>query len=213
MKRIALSFVILTISLSIFGRKTHTLWVNSIKTTNENGIPCYQIQENDTIDYAAWENLCDTITEFDYQPGHIYKIKVKDMTDDHSTFKLKRVKSKEVDPILRLYDMWAVINIGGTEITPQENSRKNANMEINLSEKRIYGSDGCNRYNADITYVDTENISFGRLLSTRMMCVAVNTPDLFQEAITKVEKYRIADLKLYLLDKEGNTLMSLKKID
>ena len=92
-----------------------TLLINSYKVdcSGVSDQTCLQVAtESDSL---VWENFYSAIEGFDYQPGYIYKLEVDvetipvtEVPADASTLKYKLIKvlSKEIDPILRINDIW-----------------------------------------------------------------------------------------------------------
>ena len=78
---------------------------------------------------------------------------------------LSKKTSYEVNQ--RLHDIWIAKRINGNSITE---SNYRPTLEINLTEGKIYGSDGCNNYQGNITNTTESTITFGSLASTRKMC-------------------------------------------
>lgn len=196
-----------------------TLWVNSLKTDCDAvGLTeCLMIQDGEKIDPQAWENFYSPIEGFEYQSGYLYQIQVKkedveNVAADASSFKFTLVKvlNKEIDPKLRLNDIWVCTSIFGEEVGSRE---KAITIEFHLQDKRILGSDGCNNFNGGISVVGQDILKLGPIAGTRMMCQDMDMSDKFNKALNKIERYEINDMTLYLYCEEGNELMTLKKVD
>lgn len=107
---------------------------------------------------------------------------------------------------------WDVIEINGSSLKHAE-GQDAPFIGFNSSEKRVYGSAGCNRltggFNAD---AKTGKIDLGGMGSTRMMCPDMTTEDAMLEAIGKVASYKIkADGTMTFDNTSGKTLIVLKK--
>lgn len=114
-------------------------------------------------------------------------------------------------PDPRLHDIWAIKEVNGTKIIPEEFKREHPRLEINITEGKVFGQDGCNSFRGGIE-VQNEAIIFGNLASTMMAC-----PDM--EINTKITKalsgskltYKLEDnLVFYNKDKK---VMVLKHVD
>ena len=86
-------------------------------------------------------------------------------------------------------------------------------IEINVGEMRYMGNDGCNNFNGGIIELDESIIRFGISAATRMMCMDMEIPDLFNTSLPEVLNWEIKENKLYLRDADGKEVMLLKKID
>lgn len=226
LKKMLITIATLSFAACTDDANVSTFWVNSIKRecAGVGKMQCLMVQKGDKIDPLAWENFHAPIEGFEYRPGNLYKIKVEeeqldiqDVPADASSIKytLIKVLEEKADPKLRLNDIWVLKSLSGENVASAKEGerRKDASMEINLSQMRVMGNDGCNSYNGAIELVGQEALKFGVLAGTRMMCVDMALPDAFNKALSKVEKYEIKDLSLFLYDKDEKELMVLKKVD
>jgi heat shock protein HslJ len=226
---ISLAFAVLFMSFTF--QKTGTVkpqiyWVNSIKVTCTGVAPmkCLQVQKSKTIKKGKWQNFYSVIEGFNFETGYIYKISVKEekidtakLPADGSTNKytLVEILEKKPDPKFRIHDIWALEAISGLNIEkPNENDlMHNPSIEINLTEMRIMGTDGCNNFRGSIKAIEDDELKFGPVAATMKMCPDMEISDKFNTAINKVGKYRIENLKLYLYDEKGTELLRFKKVD
>ncbi|CAH8295670.1 heat shock protein HslJ [Mariniflexile fucanivorans] len=111
---------------------------------------------------------------------------------------------------MELHDIWAVTHINEEAIIPSENV---PNLEINITEMKVFGSDGCNNYTGEIKNITSENITFGALASTRKMCFDMAIPDKYNNALNNTVTYKRDKLNLYFYDDNGNKILSFKKVD
>lgn len=110
----------------------------------------------------------------------------------------------------RLHDIWMVATIDGNPINRMVTVPR---LEINLTEHKIFGNDGCNEYNGTIDQVSPTTIKFGKIASTRMMCENMDITNKFNAALGKVSSYKLDGLKLKLMDANGKEVLSLIKTD
>ncbi len=143
--------------------------------------------------------------KFDYQVNIDYK---KSNEKDYRTFK----GCGNYIPDYRLHDIWAIIEVDGIKINSDNFKKKIPMLEINLSENRVSGTDGCNNFTGKVT-LEKGKILFGPLASTMMACLDNN------EISSKIGK-TLSDAELdYTFDnnlvffKNGNRVMVLKHID
>lgn len=222
---IALIFMSFTLQRPVT-EKPQIYWVNSLKVSCTGVAPmkCLQVQKSKTIKKGKWQNFYSVIEGFNFETGYIYKLSIKEekidpvkVPADGSTIKytLVEVLEKNPDPKFRIHDIWALEAIGGENIEkPNENDlMHNPSIEINLTEMRIMGTDGCNNFQGSIKTIEDEELKFGHIAATMKMCPDMEISGKFNTAINKVGKYRIEILKLYLYDEKGTELLRFKKVD
>lgn len=206
--------------------KIYTIKVNSTKGACEGAVPmqCLQIQSGDLDQTGAWENLYNPIEGFDYQAGYFYLLRVKVETldakylpVDASTKKytLLEVLEKKADPAMRLHDIWALKEINGKALTPEqlEGRNKRPMLEIFIAEKRFGGNDGCNNLFGTIINVDESIIRFGMMGGTKMACPDMNLSSEYTQALQATTAYSIKNLELIFYDAQRNELLRFQKVD
>lgn len=199
------------------------LWINSAKLpcSGVGPMSCLQIQEGYEIQEGKWQNFYSNIEGFDYQPGSIYQIKVSifklpdPIPADASSlgYKLVEIISQEPDRTLRLTDIWKVIEMG--EIKNPMAREKALTMEINVSERRVFGFSGCNTFRGGIAKVTEKELIFGNLASTMMACGEQENKleRLMSDQLSATRNYTIENRNLFLRDEDGKLLMILLKVD
>ncbi|WP_176829910.1 DUF4377 domain-containing protein [Tenacibaculum sp. MAR_2009_124] len=219
--------ILLLISVSCAVNKTNShqvIWVNSSKVPCTGVAPmhCMQIQTGNVLNQDNWTLFYDSIEGFDYIPGNIYKLKVSVISldpdlvpADASTkkYKLIEVISKTPDVKLNLNDIWVFTHLNGTEITVNsENERPQ--MEVNLSENRVFGKGACNRFNGSIKKLSGNTLKFDeRMMSTKMMCQNMKLEDAFFKILAQTNSYQIKNNHLYLFDSGKKEIARFKKTD
>ena len=202
----------------------HTYWVNSTKVSCVGLTPmkCLQIQKSETLDPSIWESFHGSIQGFEYQAGYIYKIIVKESQLDSSDlpadassieYTLVEILEKRQDLKLRINDIWIAIEINGETLLSEGDSLPLPQLEINVGEMRYMGSDACNNFNGGIIELDDSTIRFGIAAGTRMMCMDMEIPDLFNATLPEVLSWKINENMLKFHDAEGKEVMLLNKID
>jgi len=202
----------------------HVYWVNSTKVSCVGLAPskCLQVQKTDTLDPSAWETFYASIKGFEHAPGYIYKIVVKenhldpaDLPADASSieYTLVEILEKRQDMKYRINDIWVAIEINGETLQADADGISLPQLEINVGEMHYMGSDGCNNFNGGIIELDDHTIRFGVSAATRMMCMDMKIPDLFNTSLPEVISWEIEENKLLLFNADGKELMLLKKID
>jgi len=199
------------------------LWINSAKLpcSGVGPMSCLQIQEGDEIQEGKWKNFYSNIEGFDYQPGNIYQIKVSmvklpdPIPADASSlgYKLVEIISQEPDRTLRLTDIWKVIELG--EIKNPLAREKSLTMEINVSERGVFGFSGCNTFRGGIAKITEREIVFGNLASTMMSCGEQENKleRLMSALLSETRFYKFENRNLFLLNQEEKVLLVLLKVD
>lgn len=115
---------------------------------------------------------------------------------------------EEVD--IRLHDIWALESIGGEKIISGDTLKNFPILEIYVAEKRVRGNTGCNTLNGSVN-IDGDNIAFEKIITTEIACPG-NLEQKFLAALSKVNKYKIEKMRLYLY-KDEKELLVFRKID
>ncbi len=206
--------------------KTAIYYVNSYKVDCVGVGPqkCLLTQKNPMIIDTAWQTFYAPIEGFDYEPGFLYKISVREEKLDSASlpsdassirYSLVKILEKKPDAKLLINDIWVLTSLNGEVVSPvqQGERQKNIQIEFHLSQRKVMGTDGCNRFTVAIESIGENNLQLSNLASTRMMCPDMSLAKSFNQAIKKVQSYSIANLQLVLYSKDGTELMTFKKID
>ncbi|HSO88069.1 MAG TPA: DUF4377 domain-containing protein [Draconibacterium sp.] len=230
MKYILILATIIVLSCCATQKQTTTnpqiYWVNSLKVSCTGVAPmqCLQVQKNESIEKGKWQNFYSTIEGFKFEAGYVYKLSLTEekinplqVPVDGLSIKytLVEVLEKKPDPKFRIHDIWALEAIDSQIAErPDENDRmQTPSIEVNLTEMRIMGTDGCNNFFGPIKNIEDNELNLGPLGATMKMCFNMDIPNKFNTAINKVSKYKIENLKLYFFDNEGTELLRFKKVD
>ncbi|WP_418637352.1 DUF4377 domain-containing protein [Winogradskyella sp.] len=220
-----MSVVILTVMLSSCSttkKTTATYWVNSAKVDCDAGAgktTCLQISKADNYENAEWSNFYATINGFNFEPGYLQKIEVaetqldsKSVPADASSiqYDLIKVLEKKQDPKLAIHDIWAATHINGEAI---ESTSNVPTLELNTTEMRASGTNGCNNYTGQIKNITSDTIEFGAIASTRKMCMDMAIPDSFDQAFNSISTYKKEGLTLYFYNEAGDEMLRFKKVD
>ena len=172
--------------------------VTRYQANTEKGVLIVQIQKMKCINDMSGEELEYRVT-----------IDTKNNTDkDYTTYKgCGRYLSD-----YRLHDIWVLDSIGNKKMQTTDFTKGLPQMEFNLTEKRIFGSTGCNSINGVIEVLG-KKIQFGRLATTRMACPDMSFESAYlQKLDNKTVPYQIKPGKLYLLVSPDSVFV-YKKID
>ncbi|MBU2928520.1 DUF4377 domain-containing protein [Winogradskyella psychrotolerans] len=226
-----LPIIILATVLSSCGstnKTTSTYWVNSSKVDCDAGAgktTCLQVTKADAYDNAEWSNFYSKINGFTFEPGYLQKIEVTETALNSENvpadaasiqYDLVNVIEKKQDPKLAIHDIWAATHINGDPIEITNNNNNNNNiptLEINTTEMRAFGTNGCNSYSGQIKNITSDAIEFGAMASTRKMCMDMEIPDRFDKAFNSISSYKKEGLTLSFFNETGDEVLRFKKVD
>ncbi len=204
---------------------TFIYWVNSYKVDcmGVGPMSCLLVRKGDAP-ADEWQNFYSLIQGFDYQPGYLYKLKVREIelppgqvpADGSSIrYDLVELLEKNVDRKLRLNDIWVLEALEGEGLRDSELTGINSRpiLEIHVTQSRYMGNDGCNTLNGALQKLDDTRLAFGPAAGTDMACPDMDLPEQFQEALSRVRSYRLQNLNLTLLDENGLEILRFRKTD
>lgn len=177
---------------------------------------CLQIKE--TVE-ASYNNFYGSIAGFNFEPNFFYKLKVAVQTLDPATlpadtstkkYTLVNILEKTALETIhnKLYDIWVVKNLNQKKI-----SGKQLTIELNTSNFKFSGNDGCNNFTGSFTITGKEHITFGPLAKTKKYCPDMDITTVFDKAIETTRSYNRKETRLYFYDKSGTEVMELLKVD
>ncbi|RYF79351.1 MAG: META domain-containing protein, partial [Chitinophagaceae bacterium] len=73
---------------------------------------------------------------------------------------------------------WVLLRINGQEFAHAKLRGEGPTMEIDLTEGKVRGTGGCNRYNAPVT-IEGDKINFGQIMSTKVNCPSIGVEQRF----------------------------------
>lgn len=226
---IAFVLILLTFSCATFkaNKTNHVIyWVDSTKIpcTGVGPMQCLKIQKGETINEENWQNFYSTIEGFEFEAGYIYKLIVneeskskKNLAADASTISYTLIKEleKQLDNKFLINNIWLVESINGE--TPQKKNTEHKltipQIEFNVAEMKVNGTDGCNNFFGSIKKIDAEELIFSPLASTKKACIGTDIPNKFNSALGKTSSYKIENFKLILFDAENNKILIFRKKD
>lgn len=127
-------------------------------------------------------------------------------TDSNNT------EQQSMNKSTKLHDIWALVSINGEDIELTD-FRKHPTLEINTTENRAMGNDGCNSFTGELKQVDENALIFGKLAGTKMACPNMELSSKINSALNQTKGYELNNLRLTLLDAEGKELLKYKKVD
>ncbi len=173
--------------------------VTRYRSNTESGEIIVQLNQSGCTDNMSGQ-------KFDYQVTVDFK------TSKESDFKTFKGCGDYV-PDFRLHNIWAIIEVDGVEVNPENFNGKSPRLEFKISEEKVLGYNGCNYFNG-AAKTENDMIIFGYLVSTLMAC-SEN-----EEISSKIGKmlsnsnldYTIENNQL-VLTKNNKKVMVLKPID
>jgi len=116
-------------------------------------------------------------------------------------------------PDFRLHDIWAITEVDGMKVIPENFKGETPRLEIKTSEERVFGHDGCNSFNGSVK-TEAGKIIFGNLISTMIACFENTDVSSKIGSILSGNSlnYTIENNQL-ILTKDSKKVMVLKHID
>lgn len=217
-----LTLIVMMTSCGTTKQTTATYWVNSAKVDCDAGAgktTCLQVTKAANYENAEWSNFYPPINGFTFEPGYLQKIEVteiqleaKNVPADASSFQYNLIKvlEKKQDPKLAIHDIWATTHINGEAI---ESITNVPTLELNTTEMRAFGTNGCNNYTGQIKNISPNTIEFGAMASTRKMCMDMSIPDSFDKAFNNISTYKKEGIILSFFNEAGDEMLRFKKVD
>ena len=195
-------------------------WINSLRSNcvGVETVPCYEVQQSENWEHNKWNLFYNKIEGFTYEQGYKYKILVieKEVDPAKSTvdssikkYQLHKIISKELDKSLLLNNIWMLETIDQQPITSNNGIR----MEINTSDTRFFGDDGCNAISGKLTNLNNESISFGHLIKTKKMCNQEKLANKYALTLEYITNYEVKNNKLIFTDNTKKNRLTYKRID
>jgi len=85
---------------------------------------------------------------------------------------------------------WVLHTLGDEVVPPTENYSA-PDLLLKLETNSAEGNAGCNRFRGSFTRSGTEQLSFNRLLSTKMACPVLPTESRYMSALGATTRYQI----------------------
>ena len=197
-----------------------TYWINSYRVpcTGVGPMSCLQVRRDQS---GPWSLFYSEIEGFEYEPGYLYEIKVReeardaaDTPADASTMRyvLLSIEEKSVDLRLRINDIWVLDEIEGREIGEADiaDSNQRPVIEFHVRDGRYLGNDGCNSFRGSLEYLGEQEIRLGPAMSTKRMCRNMELPASFVQRLSRVDAYEINERSLSLLEGDQGLLHFVK---
>jgi heat shock protein HslJ len=210
MTKILTSILALTFFMSGFAQHK-TFFINSQQKdcTGVGPMKCLQYKE---IEDGAWKLMYQVIEGFEFEPGYLYTIKVKQTkvknppADGSSIrYTLKKIVSKVKDTNMEATTSrspegkWLITSLV-MEGKLTDISAKAFELEFKEAGNQV-STKICNMIRGGYT-MEGSNVKFGPMASTKMMCPDMNYEASFNQAIMQVDNIAYERNRMYL--KKGN---------
>jgi len=172
--------------------------VSRYRTVTESGELIVQLNDTECTDSMSGK-------KFDYSVSVDFK------ASNEIDFKTYKGCGNYI-PDYRLHNIWAIIEVDGIKVNPADFKKDAPRMEINLTDKMVFGTDGCNTFRGSAK-VEKDYIQFGPLASTMMAC-ADNLE--ISSKIGKILSSKSLTFKMennLVFYDNGKKVMELKNID
>ncbi|WP_432714669.1 META domain-containing protein [Pedobacter sp.] len=104
---------------------------------------------------------------------------------------------------------WTLQSIGSKKVDPASHKNGGPTLELRLSESKVFGNGGCNRYSGSIA-LEQNSITFSDLMSTKMACEALSLETEYLSAISG-KKLPLQVKGEYLYLGKAEQLLTFKK--
>ncbi len=94
---------------------------------------------------------------------------------------------------------WKLIQLHGSEVTPEKGDRREANLMLKAEGNRVTGSGGCNTISGIYTLNGDNGVTFTKVISTQMECPTMETEPKFVKVLSIVDQYVIKNDTLMLM--------------
>jgi len=95
---------------------------------------------------------------------------------------------------------WVLVELKGVPVQQSE-SRRDAYISFEVTDKRFSGNGGCNQINGNYT-LDKNNIHFTEVLSTKMSCNDIEFENVFISTLSSIDHYEVRGNDLLLKRKQ-----------
>jgi heat shock protein HslJ len=130
--------------------------------------------------------------KFDLEEGEISQV----LTLKNGKNTIAKFRALTDDNTAQLNGTWELDYISGPRIAFEGlYPNKKPTIQFDLENSRISGNGSCNNYNGSVK-IDGQQISFGAIASTKMMCQDIKGEDLYFQTLEKVNTFSVIDGQL-----------------
>ncbi len=203
---------------------TLTIHLSGMKISGNAGCNTYNGNIKELgLERIAFDNLLNTLRICEAQSvedaylsaiNEVRSFKVKNdrlyLIDKDGKLKLTFIQMTKTKQRIRINDIWAAVRIEGYPINRMVTVPR---LEVNTSEMKIYGNDGCNDYFGTLKDLTETGLAIENIGSTRKICPDMEIPERYKQALLKVRAYNFNEQILILKDDNGNEVLAFMKVD
>ena len=194
---------------------------NIVITVDKNTVDC-GVMVSSLCLIVNGELFYGTIEGFEYEPGYVYRLEVKQIFREGDAlinmsswyYELVREISKEIDTVDRNADIsgtewvWESYEQDGIREIPQKPDRFTLHFN---TDGTVSGTTDCNNYSGTYTVIDN-SLTIGQLASTLMACME-SQEALYQNLLSDIDSFIISEniLMLYQQDDVAMTFVPKEK--
>ncbi len=197
-----------------------TMWVSGFKTNCDIGAgktQCLVVEKSGNPNGNKWQTFYAPIEGFEYKPGIMQKIRVKEQKIDKANqaqdasnirYTLIKVEDSKPDTRAALAGGWYPVQMNGNTV---EKSNYMPSLNFDMIDNAVYGTDGCNNYRAQIDQMSLSVLKLKPAAGTKKACPDMTTANVFNSALASVVKYQVNGNELKLIDEFGKVRMILNR--
>lgn len=215
--------MISVVACSSAGLRTETWWINTFKVPCVGVAPtqCLQVH-GDEQPFGDWRLLYGDIAGFEYQPGNLYRVKVRvtevpadQLPADVSSlrFELLEIIEQRSDPRAPLHDIYVLEATANENIMRGRPASAQATIEFNIVQGRYAGNDGCREFHGAINELDGERLSLAPAIAIDGACASDIQPTSLLLHLANIAMWRRDGLLLELLNAKGERQLLFRKAD
>ncbi len=197
-----------------------TYWVNGAQVNCMDSVApakCLQVQKGEEMNDQAWENFSAQIEGFEFEPGYVYKLRVKEeqISAEEAAADAPTVKYTLVEMLDKTADARFVIDgewtLASVDSLPVDTTLAIPTLSISVEDMLVSGFAGCNTYTANIAGLCVKSIALSNVAVTEKLCVEANIEQPYLVALNKVNTYVLDGEKLTFYDEAGVAVLSFLK--
>jgi heat shock protein HslJ len=120
--------------------------------------------------------------------------------------------SGQTEPDIKLNNSWILEQVNGTAVEKMTYN-STPTLEINIEEKRINGSDGCNNFFGELDELDAKRIVMRVLGSTKAYCPEIKNSDMLGQYLYAVRTYKVDKKGLCFFNDAGVEILRYRKAE
>ncbi len=147
----------------------------------------------------GFRSIFGNTVQFSLSEDNVSKTRTLSLSKDKKV--LARFTIANNESVTKLDGTWELDYISGPRIAFEGlYPDKKPTIQFDVEKGRITGNGSCNNYNGSVK-IDGNNILFGAIASTKMMCPHIQGEDLYFQTLKKINKFDVQDDQLtFIMD-------------